>query len=39
VLLNRPTLDGIASGEIDLVFRRWRKPTVKPGGASWRSPT
>jgi hypothetical protein len=32
VLLNRPTLDGIVSGEIDLVFRRWRKPTVKPGG-------
>jgi len=32
VLLRRPTLLGIAAGEIDLVFRRWRRPTVKAGG-------
>jgi len=32
VLLTRPVLDGIATGEIDLVFRRWRRPTVKTGG-------
>jgi hypothetical protein len=32
VLLTRPTLDGIVAGKIDLVFRRWRKPTVKTDG-------
>jgi hypothetical protein len=32
VLLTKPVLDGIVAGEIDLVFRRWRKPTVKAGG-------
>jgi hypothetical protein len=32
VLLTKPTLDGIVAGEIDLVFRLWRKPTVKAGG-------
>ena len=32
MLLTKPTLDGIVAGEIDLVFRRWRKPTVKAGG-------
>jgi hypothetical protein len=32
MLLNRRALDGIAAGEIDLAFRRWRKPTVKAGG-------
>jgi hypothetical protein len=32
VLLNKPTLDRIVAGEIDLVFRLWRKPTVKQGG-------
>jgi hypothetical protein len=32
VLIKRQILDRIAAGEIDLVFRRWRKPTVKSGG-------
>ena len=32
MLLRLPTLEGIAAGEIDLVFRRWRRPTVKAGG-------
>jgi hypothetical protein len=33
VLLNRPTLDGIASGAITLLFRRWDRPRVKPGSS------
>ena len=33
MLLNRTTLDGIASGDITLVFRRWKRPTVKTGGS------
>ena len=32
MLIKRVVLDRIAAGEIDLVFRRWRKPTVKAGG-------
>lgn len=32
VLLRRPTLDAIVAGDVDLVFRRWKRPTVKPGG-------
>ena len=32
MLFNRRALDGIAAGEIDLAFRRWKKPTVKAGG-------
>jgi hypothetical protein len=32
VLIKRAVLDQIISGEIDLIFRRWRKPTVKSGG-------
>lgn len=32
MLLNRPTLDGIAAGHITLVFRRWRRPSVRAGG-------
>jgi hypothetical protein len=32
MLLNRRTLDGIATGEIDLAFRRWKRPTVRTGG-------
>jgi hypothetical protein len=32
MLLNRRTLDGIAAGEIDLAFRRWKRPTVKACG-------
>jgi hypothetical protein len=33
MLLNRATLDGIAGGRITLVFRRWRRPTVRGGGS------
>ncbi|WP_020696152.1 hypothetical protein [Reyranella massiliensis] len=32
MLLKRRFLDGIVDGSISLVFRRWRKPTVKAGG-------
>ncbi|MEM7286200.1 MAG: winged helix-turn-helix domain-containing protein [Actinomycetota bacterium] len=32
MLIKRVVLDRIAAGEIDLIFRRWRKPTVKTGG-------
>ncbi len=32
VLLTRPVLDRIVAGEVDLVFRLWRRPTVKAGG-------
>jgi hypothetical protein len=32
VLLSRPVLDRIAAGDVDLAFRRWRRPTVKAGG-------
>lgn len=32
MLLDRPTLDGIAAGRITLVFRRWRRPSVRAGG-------
>jgi hypothetical protein len=32
MLLKRAILDGIADGRISLVFRRWRRPTVKKGG-------
>jgi hypothetical protein len=32
VLLKRPILDRIATGEVDLAFRRWTRPTVKTGG-------
>ena len=32
MLLKRETLEGIASGEIALAFRRWKRPTVKAGG-------
>jgi hypothetical protein len=32
MLLNRRALDGIATGEIDLAFRRWKRPTVRAGG-------
>jgi hypothetical protein len=33
VLLRREVLDGIVRGDIDLVFRRWTKPTVRTGGS------
>jgi hypothetical protein len=32
MLIKRAVLDRIVAGEIDLIFRRWRKPTVKAGG-------
>lgn len=32
VLLTRPVLERIVAGEVDLVFRLWKRPTVKPGG-------
>lgn len=32
MLLTNATLDAIAHGDIDLVFRRWKRPTVKTGG-------
>jgi hypothetical protein len=32
VLLRRATLDAIGAGEVDLQFRRQRRPTVKAGG-------
>lgn len=32
MLLKRTVLDRIFAGEIDVVFRRWKRPTVKTGG-------
>ncbi len=32
MLLRRAILDQIVAGDVDLVFRRWTKPTVKTGG-------
>ena len=32
MLIKRAVLDRVVAGEIDLVFRRWRKPTVVAGG-------
>jgi hypothetical protein len=32
MLFDRRALRGIASGEIKVAFRRWRRPTVKAGG-------
>src|SRR5262245_42824699 len=32
MLLDNPTLQGIVEGRIRVVFRTWRKPTVKTGG-------
>jgi hypothetical protein len=32
MLFNLRALDGIEAGEIDLAFRRWKRPTVKTGG-------
>ncbi|GAA3107652.1 hypothetical protein ACFQ0X_07170 [Streptomyces rectiviolaceus] len=31
MLFKRDVLIGIAAGEIDLAFRRWRRPAVRPG--------
>jgi hypothetical protein len=33
MLFKKDTLERIASKEVTLAFRRWKKPTVKPGGA------
>ncbi|REJ76196.1 MAG: hypothetical protein DWQ47_11315 [Acidobacteria bacterium] len=33
MLLKNDTLEKIRSGEISLVFRRWKRPTVKTGGS------
>ncbi|MCC6435490.1 MAG: hypothetical protein IT196_10715 [Acidimicrobiales bacterium] len=32
MLLDAPTLDAIAAGTVDVVFRCWRRPTVRSGG-------
>ena len=32
MLLKREVLEAIQRGEITLQFRRWSRPTVKPGG-------
>lgn len=33
MLVTRKILDGIAAGRISLAFRRWKHPTVRPGGS------
>lgn len=32
MLLKLELLEAIKAGEVDLVFRRWSRPSVKPGG-------
>jgi hypothetical protein len=32
MLIKREILEAIKRGEIDLQFRRWSRPSVKPGG-------
>ncbi len=32
MLIKRVVLDQIVAGELDTIFRKWRKPTVKHGG-------
>ncbi|GHA14162.1 hypothetical protein GCM10007989_06020 [Devosia pacifica] len=32
MLLKRDLLEKIKAGEVDLVFRRWKRPSVKAGG-------
>ncbi|MBJ3784032.1 hypothetical protein [Devosia sediminis] len=32
MLLKRDLLERIKASEVDLIFRRWNRPTVKPGG-------
>lgn len=32
MLLKLELLEQIKAGEVDLVFRRWSRPSVKPGG-------
>ena len=33
MLLRRSELDRIADGEVDVIFRRWTRPTVRSGGS------
>lgn len=33
MLIRKETLDAIAAGRVTLAFRRWRRPTVRAGGA------
>lgn len=32
MLLRKAVLDAIVAGDVDLAFRRWKRPTVKTGG-------
>jgi len=32
VLIKRAILDQIEAGDLDIIFRKWRKPTIKQGG-------
>jgi hypothetical protein len=32
MLLKRDLLEQIKAGQVDLIFRRWNRPTVKAGG-------
>jgi hypothetical protein len=32
MLLKRELLEDIKAGKVDLIFRRWNRPTVKAGG-------
>lgn len=32
MLLKRDLLEDIQAGKVDLIFRRWNRPTVKAGG-------
>ncbi|MDG1086104.1 MAG: hypothetical protein P8P20_00085 [Acidimicrobiales bacterium] len=32
MLIKRVVLDQIEAGDLDIIFRKWRKPTVKEGG-------
>lgn len=32
MLLKRDLLEDIKTGKVDLIFRRWNRPTVKSGG-------
>ena len=32
MLLKRDLLELIKAGKVDVIFRRWNRPTVKPGG-------
>ena len=32
MLLKRELLEQIKAGKVDVIFRRWTRPTVRPGG-------